>query len=106
MATDNTQVLHDDGWQTGAIVDDSGDPPPVAVETGHELVPKKRYARAKLVSANDIAGELARVYRAMKSGELDPNVGTKLTYVLSTLAKLRMDSEIEERLAALEDRNY
>ena len=99
------QVLQPWSQQTGNTVDEADDPTPL-VETGVELVPKKRYARAKLVSANDIAAELARVYRAMKSGELDPNVGTKLTYVLSTLAKLRMDSEIEERLTALEDRNY
>lgn len=94
-----------DGWQGRTSIDADDDPTPI-VETGVELVPKKRYARAKLVSTNDIAAELARVYRAMKSGELDPNVGTKLTYVLSTLAKLRMDSEIEERLAVLEDRSY
>lgn len=99
------QVLHADGWQTRNSVDEADDPIPF-VEAGVELVQKKRYARAKLISTNDIAAELARVYRAMKSGELDPNIGTKLTYVLSTLAKLRMDSEIEERLAVLEDRSY
>lgn len=99
------QVLQPWSSQASASIDEA-DEPTTIVETGVELVPKKRYARAKLVSTRDIATELARVYRAMKSGELDPNVGTKLTYVLSTLAKLRMDSEIEERLAVLEDRSY
>ncbi len=100
------QVLQPWSQQTGTSVEESQEGMGVASATSGELVQKKRYARARLVSANDIAAELARVYRAMKSGELDPNVGTKLTYVLSTLSKIRMDSEIEERLIALEERNY
>ena len=91
-----------DGWVTGVDLT----PTPVAVETTGELMPKKKYTRAKLVSANDIASELARIYRATKAGELDPNVATKLTYILSTLSKLRMDGEIERRLEILEERGY
>lgn len=64
----------------------------------------KKYARAKLETATDIGNELARIYRLMKSGELDPNLGTKLTYVLSTLAKVRGDGDIERRIEALEMR--
>ncbi|MBS3021748.1 hypothetical protein DJFAAGMI_04524 [Comamonas sp. PE63] len=92
----NEQVLRPWPSETPVTVGDDASPiPPVG---------KKLYARAKLATANDIAAELARVYRAMKSGQLDPNVGTKLTYVLSTLAKLRMDSDIEARIEALEGR--
>jgi len=100
------QVLQPWSKQTGTSIEESCEGKGVASATSGELVPKKRYARAKLVSANDIAAELARVYRAMKSGELDPNVGTKLTYVLSTLSKIRVDGELEARLEALEERGY
>ncbi len=98
----NDANLHSDGWQAGAIVDDSDNPPPVAIETGQEVATKKRYVRAKLQTANQIADEIARVYRATKTGELDPNVSTKLVYILSTLAKVRSEGSLEERIEALE----
>lgn len=103
----NETNLHPWPSQTSAVSGEASNPTPsegIVVESNFKM--SKRYARAKLQTSNDIAHELARVYRAMKSGELDPNLGTKLTYVLSTLAKLRMDSQIEERIEILENRNY
>jgi len=44
---------------------------------------------------------MARVYRAMKSGELDGADGTKRAYMLSLIGKLIEASELERRIAAL-----
>lgn len=66
------------------------------------LAPARLTGRAKLQTVTDISNELARVYRATKGGSLDINVATKLTYILSTLAKVKVDAELEARLEALE----
>lgn len=68
--------------------------------------PAKRYARSKLHSAADIGNEMAKLYRLAKSGEMDVSTATKLTYILQTLAKIRVDAELEDRIAALEQRSY
>jgi len=103
----NEQVLHPWPSQTPATSGEASDPPPapvVVIESDFKM--PKKYARARLQTANDIAHEIARVYRAAKSGELDPNVATKLVYILSTLAKVRADGELELRIEALELRSY
>lgn len=66
--------------------------------------PSRRYERAKLQGLRDIGNEIAKVYRLARSGELDPSVATKLTYILSTLAKVRVEGDLEKRLEALEQR--
>jgi hypothetical protein len=45
---------------------------------------------------------MAKVYRAMKTGQIDPADGTKLAYVLSQLGKLIVESDLERRLQSLE----
>ena len=91
----NDTNLPRESWQCLTTIDDKVAPPPL-----------KRDTRAKLVNANDIANEIARVYRATKSGEIDANIATKLTYILSTLAKIRVDQALEARIEALEERSY
>ena len=68
--------------------------------------PAKRYARSKLQTAADIGNEMAKIYRLAKSGEMDASIATKLTYILQSLAKIRVDGELEARLEALEQRGY
>ena len=68
--------------------------------------PAKRYARGKLQTAADIGNEMAKIYRLAKSGEMDASIATKLTYILQSLAKIRVDGELEARLEALEQRGY
>jgi len=99
------KLLYKKNKQTPVIIDNASTPPPIA-KGENKLVAKKRYVQAKLVTANQIAAELARVYRAMKSGDMDAGLGTKLTYVLSTLSKILADSKLEDRVAALEERSY
>lgn len=61
------------------------------------------YRPGALASAGAVRGELAKVYRDMRSGLVDKSDGTKLAYVLSLLARLIQDSDFEQRLAALEE---
>lgn len=65
-----------------------------------EATPKLK--RTKLGNLREIRAELAKVYRAVKRGDMDTTTGTRLTYILTQLANLTMDSEIEERLNELE----
>ncbi len=86
--------LHSEDWQTGAVTVIDAEPTPDI----------KRYARAKLKTQNDIANELARVYRLAKSGEMDSSIATRLTYILTSLSKIKSDAELEKRIEALERR--
>ncbi len=51
-----------------------------------------------------VRGELARVYRDARTRRLDPADATKLTYMLGTLARILEVDQLEERIAALEER--
>ncbi|MFW7342866.1 hypothetical protein V0R37_15160 [Pollutimonas sp. H1-120] len=39
----------------------------------------------------------------MKHGDIDPSIGTKLTYVLVALGKMIEVGDLEKRIEALED---
>lgn len=56
----------------------------------------------RLNSLGEVANELARVYRGMARGRLDPAAGTKLCYVLSALAKVTESAQFEARISKLE----
>lgn len=75
-------------------------------ESGRVLSPhspaKKRPKHIKLETVRDVRDELARVYRAAKAGDIPPEVASRFTFMLGTLGKLIVDSELEQRLAALE----
>jgi len=60
--------------------------------------------RINLKRLDGVRNEMARVYRAMKAGELDGTDGTKRAYVLSLIGKLIAASELERRVEALEQR--
>lgn len=64
--------------------------------------PRPRQRRIKLATLRDVQREMARVYRDMRNGRLDPSDGTKLTYTLATLGKLIETGELERRVEALE----
>ena len=57
-----------------------------------------------LATAVDVRREMAKVYREMKSGKLDTQDGSRLVYVLDRIGRMIEVSEIERRLAALEER--
>lgn len=63
----------------------------------------RRAKHVRLNDLRDVRRELAKIYRQTKAGEIAPDVGTKLTYMLGTLAKVTADSELEARLMTLEE---
>lgn len=86
IATDRQAVTLD---ESGRVLS----PPPPA---------RKRPKHIKLETVRDVRDELARVYRAAKAGEIPPEVASRFTFMLGTLGKLIVDSELEQRIAVLE----
>lgn len=71
-------------------VNDSGTPYP------------PRRTRNKLDSITGCARELAAVYRSMKSGAIDPAVGSRLAYVITAIARTLESGDLERRIEMLE----
>jgi hypothetical protein len=67
---------------------------PVAVPSPRQRTPLKRL--------EDVKRELGRVYRAMKSGQIPHEDGTKRAYVLDQLGKVIQMADLERRLDVLE----
>lgn len=66
----------------------------------HDPTPGRR--RPDLASLVDVRREMGKVYRAMKAGKLESQAGTRLTYVLTCIAKLIESSDLQKRIEALE----
>jgi len=68
-----------------------------------DLPPTKgtRY-RAKLDTMQDVKREMAKVYREARSGLVDVQDGTKLTWMLQAVGKVIEGSDLEKRIEALE----
>lgn len=60
--------------------------------------------RIPLKTAIDARRQMAKVYRQMYDGRLDPNIGTKHAYVLLALTKMIETADLTARLDALEAR--
>jgi len=58
--------------------------------------------RAKLDSISDVKREMAKVYREARSGVVDVQDATKLTWCLQAVAKVIEGSDLERRLELLE----
>ena len=69
------------------------------------LPPQKgtRY-RAKLDTMQDVRREMAKVYREARSGLVDVQDATKLTWCLQAVGKVIESSDIEKRIEALESK--
>jgi hypothetical protein len=68
--------------------------------------PRKSYRsqRAKLQTVSDVSHELAKLYREARSGKMDVADASRLANLLSILARILGDSEIEKRIEVLEQR--
>jgi hypothetical protein len=53
---------------------------------------------------NDVKREMAKVYRECRSEIIDPQTGTKLTWMLQAVAKVIEGSDLEKRIEALENK--
>ena len=93
----NDQLLQPEDAQGRASVEDDVAPPPVPAD-------KKTYAKAKLATATDVSRELAKLYREARSGRIDVSDASRLANMLSILARILSDSELEVRIEALEQR--
>ena len=89
----NDTDLQPSGWQ-GIDSSSEGEAPP----------PPKQYARAKLATATDVSRELAKLYREARSGRIDVSDASRLANMLSILARILTDSELEAHIEALERR--
>jgi hypothetical protein len=68
----------------------------------------KRAPRARRVDLNSLQrcrSEMAHVYRAVRSGELDSQEGSRLVYILSQIGRMIESADLEQRLTLLEQRN-
>ncbi len=61
----------------------------------------RRY-RCKLDSMQDVKREMAKVYREARSGLVDVQDATKLTWCLQAVGKVIECSDLEKRIEALE----
>ncbi len=90
MSMNKSSESRTDHLNTTETVDTSMTPP--------EPTPK----RIKLTTVRGVRRELASVYSDCRQGRLDPSTGSKLTYILTAVAKVLEVSDLEARLIALE----
>lgn len=79
--------------------------PAARIVTGFEHDPhpsEGRRSRATLQSLDDVARELARVYRRADRGAMPWGEATKAAFILTSLGKVLEAAVIEQRLTALE----
>ena len=66
------------------------------------VIKKTRY-RAKLDTISDVKREMTKLYRETRSGLVDVQDATKLTWCLQAVAKLIEVSDLEDRVKKLEN---
>jgi len=69
---------------------------------GKELIPNPAPRVGRLDTLQAVRRELSRVYRDARTGKIDPQDGTRFAFILSSIAKLIESSDLEERIAKLE----
>ena len=66
------------------------------------LIPSPRRRGPVLETLTDVRREMARVYRQMRHGRIDTQDATRMTYVLTQIAKIIQVSELDARIEAVE----
>jgi len=66
------------------------------------LLPAPRRRGPVLETLTDVRREMARVYRGMRHGRIDSQDATRMTYVLTQIARIIEASELDARVAAVE----
>lgn len=64
--------------------------------------PPRQKGSIALTKMHHIRSELANIYREARSGKIDLGDATKLTYILREIGRVIEGSDLEERIAALE----
>jgi hypothetical protein len=55
-----------------------------------------------LETLTDVRREMARIYRHMRHGRIDTQDATRMTYVLTEIAKIIKTTELDARIDAVE----
>ena len=74
----------------------------VQARRGFSDDPTPRRSRATLRTLDDVAVELARLYRRAERGRIPTADASRLAYILTSLGKVIEAGAIESRLTALE----
>lgn len=64
----------------------------------------KRPRAARLKTLDDVRRYLAKLVNEVRAGDCDPQIASKIGYLLNILSSCIKDTQIEERLAELEAR--
>ena len=94
---------HGDTHLGGASIDAPAEPEklvPVVIDGATGLVEK--LPKINLSSLEDVRLEMAKVYRDMRSGRIDSQLGSRLVYVLGEIAKMHRLGEMAARIEAVE----
>ena len=62
----------------------------------------KRKRAIDLATLTDVRREMARVYREVRFKKIPPEVGAKLTFMLTSIAKVSELAEVQPRVEAIE----
>lgn len=82
------------GWS----IPSDGNQPPVAE------APPSRVVRAKLDTIGDVKTQLGRIFREARGGRIATQDATRLASILAMLGRMIEGSDLENRLAALEEK--
>ena len=63
---------------------------------------KKKPQRKRLKSLNDVRKYLAALINETRNGDIEPGLAGRLAYMLNILKSVITDSDLEERISALE----
>lgn len=63
---------------------------------------KRRQRIGKLQRPGQVAGELGRLYRSARRGEIDSLIASRLSSILGELRRALENAELEQRVEALE----
>ena len=61
--------------------------------------------KIRLANIGDVRLEVAKVYREARQNKIPAQQATRLVYILTALANMIRDSDLEERIKQLEERH-
>lgn len=64
--------------------------------------PARKRLRLPLGKIDDVARELARLYRAARAGEMETSDASRLANILQILSRVLEGSDLEKRIEAIE----
>lgn len=75
--------------------------PTPSAQDGEVVAFRSKHPTIHLKTLHDLRIEMAKVYRAAKTGEIDSQEGSRLVYMLSNIGKVIEAQQVEERVDAI-----